>query len=1102
MSIPNSQTTPPPHKTGSRIDTFGILCDRYKIFYNPISIWIIPQIYPCRQYYLLFFALSYLCPYHRNMKLKKFLPFFVIGGILFASVAYATTLLPFQGGTGISTSTATGNCLKVSQPSTTSSLQYTLGSCGSGGGTTTTFNNISTSTLNIIGGTNVTITSSTAANGAANITINSAGASFPSSTVYLTVSGLGCAQGADLNTGNLVGSTTPASDAAPCINAALAKATSSKPIVILQDGVSAISGIHGPLTGNWGIEGLGGHFNQIAVTSYSITSNVVTLVTNSPNNLNVGQAITLTGFPTSTFLFASGTPYLVKSTGLTSSTFQVAFTHSNVATTTEGGFADTLVGTGFYEISASNSNVIDNTMTYNFCSPQPDSPANCGLNGGIPGANIELKNFVVNGNRGWGQNGVTTCTGDVSDTTTDCTGITGLHIFVYGIAISNVSGVTLDGLTIYNTPTYNSLYTNDSNTRVINSDFYGPPPGTIPPYQFNQDSIHFNGANTNIFIDNDYMSTGDDAIALNAAEGPGPISNVVIENSICSNCFSLLRAYTLEADGHQINNVAVSNYNGTSYNYAGIFGLNDPITPGVQSSIDNFTWSNSRISAPFGFLLDENIGNLTFDNVGLTTPNTVGGGPFLWVSANPITVNSLNVVNSYITTVGGGFDNLFNSANGYFGRGGGSVTVNRMYIDNFNVLYTGGGFIARIPLLTLGGVASGTINNLTMTNVNLSTSSVSALSSGGTINLNGAPYNNYNISSPVTIQPPNTGDSFALNLFNPILAPGHVIGTLFGQGPGQDSGTLNAQSGALYYVASSTVNPSYVIFQTFGDGSPIDIEATSVYSAVGNWGFGYPVSTTTPPAKVSVSGTTYLSGTVTLPLLTNSLLATNGSGNIIATSSAVKINGTSSSTFQIIGDNTTITSTVSGATTTFRFATTSISQFVNDSGYVTSTGKIASLNNSQTTNMSSSAAIQLSTSSFPSSAGVNSIIDFWIKENIPSCGSNPSSATTTIAIFGGGVSSTISTLAGSNDVFVGGTYYLTGRIIMTDSTSSEITIIYPIQTSGFNSATPTPSTLTLNSPINLNLNLASNPSINVYQTVASGNANNCAVNISSTIYMQ
>lgn len=68
------------------------------------------------------------------MKLKKFLPFLVIGGLLSASVAYATVLQPFQGGTGISSSTATGNCLQVLQPSTTSSLLYALGSCGSGGG--------------------------------------------------------------------------------------------------------------------------------------------------------------------------------------------------------------------------------------------------------------------------------------------------------------------------------------------------------------------------------------------------------------------------------------------------------------------------------------------------------------------------------------------------------------------------------------------------------------------------------------------------------------------------------------------------------------------------------------------------------------------------------------------------------------------------------------------------------------------------------------------------------------------------------------------------------------------------------------------------------
>jgi hypothetical protein len=68
------------------------------------------------------------------------------------------------------------------------------------------------------------------------------------------------------------------------------------------------------------------------ITSYSITSNVVTLNTTAPPA--VGAYVPLTGFPTSTFL--NGFVFLV--TGATSSSFTVSLTHANTTgTVTESG---------------------------------------------------------------------------------------------------------------------------------------------------------------------------------------------------------------------------------------------------------------------------------------------------------------------------------------------------------------------------------------------------------------------------------------------------------------------------------------------------------------------------------------------------------------------------------------------------------------------------------------------------------------------------------------------------------------------------------------------------------------------------------------------
>jgi len=90
----------------------------------------------------------------------------------------------------------------------------------------------------------------------------------------------------------------------------------------------------------------------VAVTGYSIASNVITVQT-AAQNLTAGQTVTLYGFPNSTFL--NGQAVKVLSGGLSSTQFEAAFTHANVASTTEAGDEVICVGITGYSIA---SNVI------------------------------------------------------------------------------------------------------------------------------------------------------------------------------------------------------------------------------------------------------------------------------------------------------------------------------------------------------------------------------------------------------------------------------------------------------------------------------------------------------------------------------------------------------------------------------------------------------------------------------------------------------------------------------------------------------------------------------------------------------------------------
>lgn len=86
------------------------------------------------------------------------------------------------------------------------------------------------------------------------------------------------------------------------------------------------------LSGNLNISGAVG----VAVSAYTIASNVITLTT-ATNNYTAGQTIVLTSFGTSTFL--NGARLVVLSTGLSTTNVAAAFIHADVGATSEAGIS-------------------------------------------------------------------------------------------------------------------------------------------------------------------------------------------------------------------------------------------------------------------------------------------------------------------------------------------------------------------------------------------------------------------------------------------------------------------------------------------------------------------------------------------------------------------------------------------------------------------------------------------------------------------------------------------------------------------------------------------------------------------------------------------
>src|SRR6185437_14489778 len=154
------------------------------------------------------------------------------------------------------------------------------------------------------------------------------------------ISQLGCAaQNADLNDPSV------GTDDTACINTALASATPTNPVQIVQDGQSKISGggVHGPASGNWSIVGLGGGITQVAVTNCSISGGVAILTTR-PQTLIAGEKGTfadMTHCPTLT-----NHTFSVLSSGLSSTQFEVSAS-GTVSSGAENAEFVQAFGTGF-----------------------------------------------------------------------------------------------------------------------------------------------------------------------------------------------------------------------------------------------------------------------------------------------------------------------------------------------------------------------------------------------------------------------------------------------------------------------------------------------------------------------------------------------------------------------------------------------------------------------------------------------------------------------------------------------------------------------------------------------------------------------------------
>lgn len=251
--------------------------------------------------------------------------------------------------------------------------------------------------------------------------------------------------------------------------------------------------------------------------------------------------------------------------------------------------------TGFFLAQASNNDGIHNRPPNYANDPGPPVPPR-------HAQHVALLNFRLNGNRGDGHTGNST---------------QGTHgsPWLFGINLLDMEHITIDRVTVFHASTYAIRLSNVGNVTITGCRLAAFSPAELVG-PTNTDGIHINGPANDITIRHCYFRTGDDGIALNAPEGHGgSIVRVSASDCVFDGSQLMMRFYAGSRSAAIVSDVTVERFSGTANVFCFIFGLEDtgPLT--VPRALRNIVIRDCQVSAAALAYVQDNIRELTFDNV-------------------------------------------------------------------------------------------------------------------------------------------------------------------------------------------------------------------------------------------------------------------------------------------------------------------------------------------------------------------------------------------------------------------------------------------------------------------------------------------------------
>ncbi len=237
-------------------------------------------------------------------------------------------------------------------------------------------------------------------------------------------------------------------------------------------------------------------------------------------------------------------------------------------------------------------------------------------------SNITLRDFAIFGN------GQRSATGPRQGTTPPEQPVPGApQHAMFGVALTNCTGVSLDHVRFVDAPCYAVMLANAADVSIANCQFESG-------HNY-QDGIHINGPAERVLISGCRFATGDDAVALNAPEGfGGNIEDVHVTDCIAENSLTMMRVYTSLASQrktYRVRRVSVAQCAGTTQTEAFDLGIQGNEATALPDQIEDMLITGCSFTAPGFATLQTAMGSLTLRDCTYRAPKAAV--PLLTVKA-------------------------------------------------------------------------------------------------------------------------------------------------------------------------------------------------------------------------------------------------------------------------------------------------------------------------------------------------------------------------------------------------------------------------------------------------------------------------------------